>query len=92
MAMALADVAAQPSIGSGEQLRPFRWLNRSLMLSSLAHILVQAAAWRLQGPSAMRCMQGADMGAVALAGVVMVQLVHMATIGLCSMQGSLWYN
>ena len=95
-ALSLGDVAAsrQPS-STGDELRPWRWLNRALLASASAHVALQALAAGLSLRRGGLALAASPLGAsasAALLGACASQLVHIATIALCATQEQLFFS
>ena len=91
-AVLLGDVAANRQAGgTGDELRPWRWLNRALLLSSAAHVAVQCAAL-----AASR--GGVGLAPLAIASRAMVlatiaaQALVLGTAVLCATQDALFFK
>mmetsp|Transcript_13207 Transcript_13207/g.33852 ORF Transcript_13207/g.33852 Transcript_13207/m.33852 type:complete len:357 (-) Transcript_13207:222-1292(-) len=95
-ALLLGDVASKRSPSStGDELRPWRWLNRALLLSATAHVALQALAVLLLGLQCNFAALSAKLISTPLRTFVptlMAQLLQVATIVLCAWRASLFYS
>ena len=91
-ATVLADVLARwpSSPGSADELRPFRSLNRGMMLSSFAHLALQMAAGCQLMRSSGALLQLGALGTTPFIAMGLAQLVHLATAVFCHAQDSLY--
>ena len=81
-------VAARPRTDDGEAMRPFRWINRALLLSMIAHLVVQGGA-TLQASSVVG---GLALSHGRMTLMACVQLVQLGTAWLAASKRPLFYN
>jgi len=83
----LADVSAgRKASSSGDELRPWRWLNRALLLSAALHLMVQALAGLTGGggEGALAALWSSGRVCAQSCTLAAVQVLHVATIALCA--------